>query len=54
MPHETEFNYHRQGDPHLVGVLRRCDPLQKLLKVLQDEKADQKPGGKPGDITQCP
>ena len=35
-------------------LLRRCDQLQKLLQVLQDEKADRKPGGKPGDLPQCP
>ena len=28
--------------------------LNKLLQVLQDEKADRKPGGKPGDLPQCP
>ena len=32
--------YHRQEDPHLAGILRRCHQLQKLLQVLQDEKAD--------------
>ena len=46
--------YHRQEDPHLAGILRRCDQFQKLLQVLQDEKADREPGGKPGDLPQCP
>ena len=41
------------GDSPLT-ILRRCDQLQKLLQVLQDEKADRKPGGKPGDLPQCP
>ena len=35
---------------HLAGILWRCDQLQKLLKVLQDEKADREPGRKPGDL----
>ena len=34
--------------------VRRCHQLQKLLQVLQDEKADREPGGKPGDLPQCP
>ena len=46
--------HHRQEDPHLAGILRRCDQLQKLLQVLQDEKADREPGRKPGDFPQCP
>ena len=46
--------HHRQEDPHLAGILRRCHQLQKLLQVLQDEKADRKPGGKSGDLSQCP
>ena len=27
---------------------------QKLLQVLQDEKENRKPGGKPGNLSQCP
>ena len=46
--------YHRQEDPHLAGILRRCHQLQKLLQVLQDEKADREPGGKPGNLPKCP
>ena len=37
-----------------LTTLRRCHQLQKLLQVLQDEKADREPGGKPGDLPQCP
>ena len=25
-----------------------------ILQVLQDEKTDREPGGKPGDLSQCP
>ena len=32
--------YHRQEDPHLAGILRRCDQLQDLFQVLQNETPD--------------
>ena len=48
---------------HLAHLISKLDSdeietleaaLNKLLQVLQDEKADRKPGGKPGDLPQCP